>query len=147
MMLLSGGVWRGSVPNCSHRTAENDFFFILDERSIATLKHSVFPCLSLITTPSSARLSVLITANPSPHWTATHLWRLQRNPAHTHTFLFPQHIFILPFCWSFVYSEKIWLPFVFICLCCCSLLPAAHFQHRPGLLLQCNFPPRKMKCW
>lgn len=67
--------WHGPKP-LSERL-ESDVCFTLD------LTCSLLPRLSLITAPSSPRLSVLITANPSPHWTATHLWRPQRNPEQT----------------------------------------------------------------
>lgn len=62
--------WRGAVPNRSQKTAENLLFFYL----WGAFNNSSF---SLMTTPSYPRLTVLITANPSPRWTATHLWLLQ----------------------------------------------------------------------
>lgn len=87
-------------PNCSQKSVGNDSFFIFDERSIAALKRRLFPRLSLITTPSSPRLSVLVTANPSPRWTATHLWRPQRitqiQSKHTHTLFIPTTCIYFP---------------------------------------------------
>lgn len=117
-------MWR-----CPERLSEKCWkgvCFIFEEPSVAALKRSLSPRLSLITTPSSPHLSVLITANPSPRWTATHLWCLQRITQilskHTHFYSHNTYLLFLISGVLFTVKRFDFHP-VFTCLCCCV---AAH---------------------
>ena len=151
--------WRSWAQTCgavqSHaalrqKTSLNDiffFFFFLTSVSVAAPNCRLLPRRSLITTPSSPRLSVLIPADPSPHWTATHLWRLQRlaqiQSKHTHTHSSYSHnIYLFSLIPGVLFTVRFDFHLVLTCLRCSSLLPAALLlQHRLGLLLRRASPP------
>lgn len=115
-MYLSAGVWRVTVPNLLR---ENCWKRLSSFRGAFNSSS-----LSLITAPSSPHLSVLITANPSPHWTATHLWRPRRitQIQSKHTLLFIPTTCVCfalfpGFCLQ--WKDLTFTP-VFTCLCCCA---------------------------
>lgn len=63
------------------------------------------------------------------------------DPEQTHTPLYSHsvHLFCCIPAVLFTVKRLDFHPFL-ACLCCCLLLPAALFQHGPGLLLQRDFP-------